>query len=129
MRSEHTRAVCTAKWLLEAIGYLELGMIRHARSSLVQLGDPGELAPAANLIRDEAVRRETRMMGDALPVDLLCPMGPDLVSEDILLLLIRCFQKAGVPGRAVEVFASTRPTINRSRRRQDQPGPKHKPSP
>jgi hypothetical protein len=129
MRSEHIRVVSTAKRLMEAIGYLELGMIRHARRCLVEVGDPGELASAAGMICDEAVRRETRMMGDALPVNLVHPMAPDPVSEDILLLLIRCIRKAGGAERAVDVFASTRPTVGGSHRRHGNPGPKHKPSP
>ena len=33
--------------LLEAIGYLELGMIHHVRGCLIDVGDPAALAPAA----------------------------------------------------------------------------------
>jgi hypothetical protein len=125
MKPEHTRTARTAKRLLEAIGYLELGMIRHARGCLVDVGDPAALAPATRMIRDEAMRRESRLSEDALPVDLIHPAAPEPVGEDLLLALSRCFWDAGESERAEEVFTYTRPTVERCRQRHGKRGSGH----
>jgi hypothetical protein len=128
MRSSHTRASRVAKRLLEAIGYLELGMIGHARGCLIDIGEPGALAPAAKMIRDEAVKRDRRRMDEALPVELVRPRAPDPVGEEVLLALSRCFWEAGESAWAEEVFRYTQPIVRRFRQRRGQPGSKHKPA-
>ncbi len=108
MKSEYARA---AKRLLEAIGYLELGMIQHTRDCLIDAGNSTALSPAAKMIRDEAVRRESCQIVQFLAVDFSHAMAPEPVDEDILLALSRCFREAGESERAEEVLAYTRPTV------------------
>jgi len=127
MKPEHTCTARAAKRLLEAIGYLELGMIRHTRGCLVEVGNSAALVSAAEMIRDEAMRRESRQIEDVLPVDLSHPMAPEPVDEDILLALSHCFWEAGESQRAEEVLTYTRPTVSRSRYLHGKPRSRDRP--
>jgi hypothetical protein len=104
MKSEHVRTARAAKLLLEAVGYLELGMIRQARGCLGDTDGHDALAPAVTMVCEEAARRDGRSSDDAPPV------ASKPVSEEILLALGHCFWDAGQQEWAAKAFACTQET-------------------
>jgi hypothetical protein len=124
MKAKRAQACQVARRLLEAIGYLELGMAEQAKSCLVVAGRNATFAPVAKMIRDEMTRRKERLGDDAVALEVMHPMAPEPVDHEIVLALTRCYRQAGNGKNPLWASADTRST---SQGRRGKAGPKHGP--
>ena len=108
MGLDKRQTVRVTKGLVEAAGYLELGMTRHVIECLDQLGDVGPLAPAAEFLRGEALRMERQDAAAAPFLQTAAEKTPSPHNRSAWLALSVCYRATGDQDRAVESLARAR---------------------
>jgi Flp pilus assembly protein TadD len=86
--------------LLQAEGYLELGMPRHALDVLNRCGDPATLPDHALYLKGQCLRELGRYREAIEPLALAAKGDPDNIS--IWLALGWCYKRTGKLDRAIE---------------------------
>ena len=97
-----------AKRLVEATGYLELGMIQHSLDRLDSLASPGFFEAEIKILRGEALRQQNRYADAATTLKLAAREGSSPHSKAAWLALNLHSQQFGGRDRAVSSLAQAR---------------------
>ena len=108
MSFDRTQFARIAKRLVEATGYLELGMPEHALGRLEGLGDLGPMAAEVDLLRGEALRCQHRFEDAAHSFQQAARKFPSPQKRAAWLALSRCYRQAGDTDRAIQSLANAR---------------------
>jgi hypothetical protein len=87
MNSETKQLIRTAKRLVEATGYLELGMIQHTLDRLDSLTSRGLFQAEIKILRGEALRQQNRYASAATTLKLAARAGSSPYSKAAWLAL------------------------------------------
>ena len=108
MKRKITNDARSVKRIVEAIGYVELGLWRQAEASLGRIGELGVYQPVVKELRKEISRRMKRRGDDVIPLELAAPMAPEFVDKSLWLLLGACCHQAGELERVAEALRYAR---------------------
>jgi tetratricopeptide (TPR) repeat protein len=97
-----------AKRLVEAVGYLELGMPQHALARLESLVNTGQFEAAAQFLRGQALQAQNRFDEAVGPLTLAAEMLPSPLNRTVLLELSACYRRAGCTSQAVNMLGHAR---------------------
>jgi tetratricopeptide (TPR) repeat protein len=105
---ETKQVVRIAKRLVEATGYLELGMIQHTLDRLDSLASRGLFEAEIKILRGEALRQQNRYADAATALKLSARESSSPHSKAAWLALSLPYQPLGGRDRAVPSFARAR---------------------
>lgn len=120
MSFDGRQLVRVAKRLLQASGYLELGMRQHALDRLDGLGDLGPFEAAVELLRAEALRGQHRYQDAATSFKNAARKFPSPQNKPVWLASSLCYRQAGDILRAIQSLARARGARPRTTRRRPQ---------
>lgn len=100
--------VQVAKRLVEADGYLELGLSQHALERLSPLAGDGPFSTLTAYMRGRALHTEEPYQDAASALNLASRNLPEALSRQLFLELSECYRRAGIFGQAVNSLGSAR---------------------
>jgi hypothetical protein len=116
MNAKRPHACQIARRLLEAIGYLEMGMVPQSQVCLAAAGRSERFASVTKMIRDEMSRRQSRLAEDAVALEVMQPMAPEPVKHEIVLALTQCYREAGEGDGSLGMPSESRSSPRKRRR-------------